>query len=229
MLGLLFEPSKEEVESDWQQHQHQNAEKEFRGKLRSLDQKDFGELDSYTNFNKQERKISNSRKHSDDNSGGSATSLVSRILKPSLRMKAFVNNRQDTFHSLDMHVDHSQEIAGPSRSSPLSLSGELVKDSKNDFLKMPSIESMEFSPSNSTKPYKKVNSEPTMAKAKNSSLDANASGSGPENGEQKKRILHTFTQPNGCIIGYTTEESISNTPEQEEKDFLQQKINEQHK
>lgn len=49
-----------------------------------------------------ENDLSSSRKRSED-------SLATKILKPSLRMKAYKDKRQDTFHSLDMHVDHTQE------------------------------------------------------------------------------------------------------------------------
>lgn len=55
---------------------------------------------STPNTSKNNERTQSFRKRSED-------SMVSKILKPSLRMKAY--RRQDTFHSLDIHVDHTQQ------------------------------------------------------------------------------------------------------------------------
>ncbi|KAI1719560.1 hypothetical protein Ddc_08775 [Ditylenchus destructor] len=153
------------------------------------------------------------RKCSEDSSLSST--LASKLkLKPSLRMKAFVNRRQDTFHSLEMCVDHSEEVPGPSHDSdsPASLAG--------DFLKMPSIESMHIAPAIQNRIHKKNHSDPTIMasglKSKNPSPETVCGQTATKNGDQAqqsktKRVLHTFPHPDGsgCVIGYCTDEPVT--------------------
>ncbi|KAI6199783.1 hypothetical protein M3Y96_00663600 [Aphelenchoides besseyi] len=106
-------------------------------------------------------------------------SAESSRIKPSLRMKAFKNNRQ------------SASASEMNSTSAASLT--------EDFLRMPFVEGMTSQVSQSKqKVYNKVHSEPLLP-----------NGSGKRNEEPKKRQLrlHMVELPNnGGTVGYCTEE-----------------------
>uniref|UniRef100_A0A914C0P2 Uncharacterized protein n=1 Tax=Acrobeloides nanus TaxID=290746 RepID=A0A914C0P2_9BILA len=132
-------------------------------------------------------------------------SISSKIIPPPLRKMAYNNRRQETFHSLQMHVDR-QPVA------PSSLSGgnspvPIVESHHEDLLTMPSIESLRVSETNGGRVYQKVQSDPSLL-SKKSSIKSEVK-------LKKKRTLHTIEQPDGSIMGYCTEEVVPALEEHE--------------
>ncbi|KAH7722445.1 hypothetical protein AAVH_10113 [Aphelenchoides avenae] len=141
-------------------------------------------------------------------------SAVPRKPLPSFRMKAFKNQRQTTFHSLDMHTDRSGEAQIAQSSLCQSNSSGLV-DHGDDILRMPCIESMRISERPAAavngKTYQKVNSESAMHALKKKIQSVSNGGSKTDLTAQPttKRVLHTVRQPDGSVVGFCTEEPLA--------------------
>lgn len=81
-----------------------------------------------------------------------------------------------------------------------------MDEEHDDFLLMPSIESMRISTTKNVPKGSKKNSGNNL-KIKKSDINdetAECSSSASKN-PLKKRVLHTYTQPDGCIVGYVEE------------------------
>ncbi|KAI6233285.1 hypothetical protein M3Y99_00931300 [Aphelenchoides fujianensis] len=123
------------------------------------------------------------------------TSADSTRVKPAIRMKAFKNNRQDTFHSLAMCAEPNAE---PSPNVTSSSAASLTED----ILRMPYVEGERnaSAPQPKQKIYSKVHSEPLLPNTKRT--------------DSKKQLrLHTVQLPNGGVVGYCTEETEDTTVE----------------
>ncbi|KAI6224525.1 hypothetical protein M3Y99_01387900 [Aphelenchoides fujianensis] len=118
------------------------------------------------------------------------TSADSTRVKPAIRMKAFKNNRQDTFHSLAMCAEPNAE---PSPNVTSSSAASLTED----IMRMPYVEGERnpSAPQPKQKIYSKVHSEPLLPNT-------------TKRTDSKKQLrLHTVQLPNGGVVGYCTEET----------------------